>query len=436
MNGETLEILAIGLLILINGFFAGAEIAVISVRKSQLKNLISQGSKRAKQLGEMLGQPEKFIATMQVGMTVASTTASVLAGNAIVPVIVPYLEKAGIKHHAAESLAISVVVVVVSYLILVIGELAPKYLAYNHPDKIALALAPIIKAFAKVAYLPARILSLSARALLLPFGLMDKKTESAVSSDEINLILAEGHKKGHFEQAERDLIEGVFEFADTTVRQAMTPRTEICGIDLQANQEEILRRITEEGYSRYPVFADSLDNIKGVVHSKDVTTLLVHSELIILHDIIRPISFVPDSKMVHAQLHDFQKNHEHMAIVLDDFGGTAGLITLEDILEEIVGEIRDEHDTELEPFILINNRLCQVQAQFPIENFNKLFDVELDEEGPVDTIGGFVLNHLGKLPRLGEKVTIGNLQFEIVSVSGQRLDRMRVRKLERPTDHE
>lgn len=431
MQGTELHIIVVVLLILLNGFFAGTEIAVISTRRSQLKNLISQGSKRAKQVGDLLKEPDKFLATIQVGVTVAGTTASVLAGSWIVPGLASYLAHAGVKAKTAHSVAVTVVVVVVSYLLLVIGELVPKYLAFNSPEKMALASAPILNVFAKIAHLPARLLSLSARAILFPFGLLEKKTDSYMSADEINLIIAEGHSKGHFEKAERDLIEGVFEFADTTVRQAMTPRTDICAIDLSATQDEILRKITEEGYSRYPVYEDSLDNIKGVIHTKDITNLLVHSELIILQDMIRPVSFVPDSKMVHAQLHDFQKSHEHMAIVLDEFGGTAGLITMEDILEEIVGEIRDEHDTEMEPFILINNRLCQVQAQFPIENFNKEFDVELDEEGPVDTIGGHVLNHLGKFPRLGEKIVIDNLQFEIVMMDGPRIERMRVRKLEK-----
>jgi putative hemolysin len=436
MHGTEIELLIILLLILINGFFAGTEIAVISTRRTQLNNLISQGSKRAKQVADLLKEPDRFLATIQVGVTVAGTTASVLAGSWIVPGFVQYLEKTGMKAQTAQSVAVVIVVAAASYLLLVIGELVPKYLAFNSPERMALSSAPVLTVFAKIAHLPARLLSLSARAILLPFGLLENKSDSYMSEDEINLILAEGHKKGHFEQAERDLIEGVFEFADTTVRQAMTPRTDICGVDLTDSQEEVLRKITEEGYSRYPVYADSLDNIKGVVHTKDVTNLLVHSELIILQDIIRPVSFVPDSKMVHTQLHDFQKSHEHMAIVLDEFGGTAGLITMEDILEEIVGEIRDEHDTEMEPFILINSRLCQVQAQFPIENFNKEFEVELDEEGSVDTIGGYVLNHLGAFPRLGERIAIDNLQFEIVTMDGPRIERMRVRKLERKRERD
>lgn len=430
MQRTEIEILVIAGLILLNGFFSGAEVAIISIRRSRLKNLISQGGKRAKQVGELLDQPDKFLATIQVGITVAGTTASVLGGNALVPHLTPILVQAGMKQQTAENVAATVMVVALSFLLLVVGELVPKYLAFTSPEPIAFASVPLIRIFAAIAYVPARILSSTARLILAPFGLVDKKIDTMITSEEINLILSEGHQHGHFEKAECDLIEGVFEFADTTVRQAMTPRTEITGIDLSSTPEEIVRRITEEGYSRYPVYEDSLDNIKGVVHSKDVTNLLVHSPLIILQDLIRPVSFVPDSKMIHAQLHDFQRTHQHLAIVLDEFGGTAGLITLEDILEEIVGEIRDEHDTELEPFILINNHLCQVQAQFPIEDFNKQFEVALDEGGHVDTIGGFVLNHLGKLPRQGEKIVIGNLQFEIVSIDGPRVDRMRVRKID------
>ena len=430
MTRETFDIVLIAILIVLNGFFAGAEIAVISIRRSHLKSLIGQGSRRAKMLGDLLRQPDKFIATIQVGMTVAGTTASVLAGSTVVPLLTPQLEKAGLKHHTAENVAVTAVVIIASFLILVIGELIPKYLAFNFPEKISLSIAPFLRIFSKIAYLPARILTLSARVVLAPFGLVDKKTDQIVSEEEINLILSEGHAKGHFDKAERDLIEGVFEFADTTVRQAMTPRTEIVGIDITATHADIVREISEEGYSRYPVYGESLDHVKGVIHTKDVINLLVHEELIIIHDLIRPISFVPDSKMIQQQLHDFQKHHEHMAIVLDEFGGTAGLITMEDILEEIVGEIRDEHDTELEPFILINNHLCQVQAQYPIENFNKQFDVELDEESSVDTIGGFVISHTGKLPQQGEKITIDNLLFEIVSVDGPRIERMRVKKIE------
>ncbi len=427
MNQATLELLGIGLLILLNGFFAGSEISILSVRKSQLRNLISQGDKSAKRIAKLLEQPEEFIATIQVGITVAGTLASVLGGSTLVPLLQPMIQEMGVTPQVAENLAVTAIVAALSILFLVIGELIPKYLAVSFPEKLALGVTPVVWVFSKIAFVPAKVLSFMARIILKPFGLVDRTSESAHTDEEINLILSEGHERGHFDKAERDLIEGVFEFADTTVRQAMTPRTRIVGIDIGLDNEQILRRITEEGYSRYPVYDNSLDNIKGVVHTKDVINVLVHSQLVIIHDLIRPVSFVPDSKMISAQLHEFQRDQQHLAIVLDEYGGTAGLITLEDILEEIVGEIRDEHDTELEPFLLVNERVCQVQGQYPIEDFNKQFEVEIDEE-TADTVGGFVVDHIGRVPKQGEKLTIDGLLFEITAVKGPRIERMRVRK--------
>jgi putative hemolysin len=428
MNQVTLELLGIGLLILLNGFFAGSEISILSVRKSQLRNLISQGNRSAERIAKLLEQPEEFIATIQVGITVAGTLASVLGGSTLVPVLQPLFQQTGVSAHAAENLAVTAVVTVLSVLFLVIGELIPKYLAVSFPEKLALGVTPLVWTFSKIAFIPAKVLSAMARVVLKPFGLVDRTAESAHTDEEINLILSEGHERGHFDKAERDLIEGVFEFADTTVRQAMTPRTKIVGLDLGLDNDQILRRITEEGYSRYPVYDSTLDNIKGVVHTKDVINVLVHSQLVIIQDLIRPVSFVPDSKMISAQLHEFQRDQQHLAIVLDEFGGTAGLITLEDILEEIVGEIRDEHDTELEPFQLVNERVCLVQGQYPIEDFNKQFEVELDEE-TADTVGGLVVDHVGRVPTQGEKITVDGLQFEITAVKGPRIERMRVRKM-------
>ncbi|MGB5107415.1 MAG: hemolysin family protein [Candidatus Zixiibacteriota bacterium] len=428
MNQITLVLLGIGLLILLNGFFAGSEISILSVRKSQLRNLISQGNKTAKRIAKLLEQPEEFIATIQVGITVAGTLASVLGGSAMVPLLQPMFVKLGVTAPTAENLAVTTVVTVLSVFFLVVGELIPKYLAVSFPEKLARTVTPAVWVFSKIAYVPAKVLSSMARVVLRPFGLVDRTVESAHTDEEINLILSEGHEKGHFDKAERDLIEGVFEFADTTVRQAMTPRTRIVGLDLSSNHDQILRRIAEEGYSRYPVYVDSLDNIKGLIHTKDVINVLLHSQLVIIHDLIRSITFVPDSKMISAQLRDFQRDQQHIAIVLDEFGGTAGLITLEDILEEIVGEIRDEHDTELEPFTRVNERVCQVQGQFPLEDFNKLFETELNEE-TADTVGGFVVDHIGRVPKQGEKINVNGLQFEITTVKGPRIERMRVRKM-------
>lgn len=423
------ELLAIALLILINAFFAGAEISTISVRRSQILNLINSGSKRAQTVKRFIEQPDSFLATIQVGVTLAGTTASVLAGSAVVPTVTDFIVRLGVEQKTAEKEAMAFVVVLLSYLLLVVGELLPKYLAYAYPRRLALFSAPVVDFFSKIVYLPVRALSLSARLLLLPFGLPRRQRSGAFTEEEINLILSEGETEGRFEQSERELIKGVFEFADTTVRQAMTPRVEVAGIDLATPDKEVLRTVTAEGYSRYPVYDKTLDNIKGVLHSKDLINLLVHSEVIVLHDLIRPIRFIPDSKPISDLLREFQLQQHQMAIVLDEFGGTAGLITMEDILEEIVGEIRDEHDKEVEPFTIIDDKTCVVQARYPIEDFNEKFGVALDEEAHVDTVGGHVFNNLGKLPRRGQKVVIDNLEFEIISLVGARIDLMKVRKI-------
>lgn len=423
------ELLAIVVLILLNGFFAGAEISVVSVRRSQILNLVNSGSKRARLVQKFIDRPDSFLATIQVGVTLAGTTASVLAGNAVVPYLSSWLQSQGLSGETATQTAVILVIILVSYLLLVLGELVPKYLAYAYPRKIALASAPALGLVSKLAFLPARILSVSARAFLFPLGLAKKQKAGAFTEEEINLILSEGEREGRFDQSERELIRGVFEFADTSVRQAMTPRIEIEGIDINSTQEQILKTITTEGYSRYPIYDRTLDEIKGILHSKDIIALLAASDVLVMQDLIRPITFVPDSKPIANLLREFQLKQEHMAIVLDEFGGTAGLITLEDILEEIVGEIRDEHDAEIEPFTRIDADTCLVQAKYPIEDFNSAFSTTLPEDGRADTVAGYVFNHLGRLPVKRERILIDDLEFEIISLVGARIDMMKVRRI-------
>jgi magnesium and cobalt transporter len=198
--------------------------------------------------------------------------------------------------------------------------------------------------------------------------------------------------------------------------------------------EAILRKISEEGYSRFPVYDGDLDHIKGVIHTRDVINMMVHSNLIILDDLIRPVMFVPDSKLISSLMKEFQTRQQHLAIVLDEFGGTAGLITMEDILEEIVGEIRDEHDVEVDPFILLEDNLCRVDASFPIEDFQKKFQVRLANDNSADTVAGFLVNRTGKLPKKGEKIIIEGLEFHVTQVEGPLIEMLRVRKLSNPPD--
>jgi putative hemolysin len=422
------ELLAIAILILLNGFFAGAEIATVSVRRSRIKNLAQQGRKRARLVQRSQEQPDRFLATIQVGVTLAGTTASVLAGSALVPTLIPFLTDLGLAPARASQVAVIGVVILLSYLLLVIGELVPKYLAFAFPEALALGTAPITATFARIVAWPVRFLSWSARLLLSPFRSLQRRQSGGVTEEEINLIITEGLKEGRFEEAERDLIRGVFEFAETTVRQAMTPRTEIEALPINSSRDQILTAVAGLGYSRLPIYEDSLDNIKGVIHGKDLVRLLAADSEIRLSEIIRPVSFVPDSKRLPQLLRELQQARQHLAIVLDDFGGTAGLITMEDIIEEIVGEIRDEHDTEVESFLRLDDHNCRVQARYPIADFNRDFGAKLPEDHRADTIGGYVFSQLGRLPTAGEKVRIEALEFEITKLRGTRIDWMLVRR--------
>jgi len=282
--------------------------------------------------------------------------------------------------------------------------------------------------------LPVTIIGGIASLLASPFRHHNGNGYDEAEEEEFEIVYHEGLRRDDLDEAERDLIENVIEFSDTTIRQAMTPRTDIVGLDVKLDPEAILRKISEEGYSRFPVYDGDLDHIKGVIHTRDVINMMVHSNLIILDDLIRPVMFVPDSKLISSLMKEFQTRQQHLAIVLDEFGGTAGLITMEDILEEIVGEIRDEHDVEVDPFILLEDNLCRVDASFPIEDFQKKFQVRLANDNSADTVAGFLVNRTGKLPKKGEKIIIEGLEFHVTQVEGPRIEMLRVRKLSNPPD--
>jgi putative hemolysin len=250
------------------------------------------------------------------------------------------------------------------------------------------------------------------------------KEKGFVSDEELKFIVREGKTKGVFDQTEEELIRSALEFTDTTVRNAMTPRTEIVALDINAGHEQAIRAMTEEGFSRIPVYQGSLDNVVGIIYAKDIINLLHDRELIILQDILRKPYFVPDSMKIWELLKVFQKKHVHLAIVLDEFGGTAGLITLEDILEELVGEIRDEYDREEEEIYLLSENMVIVNAGLFIGEFNQKFKTDLPEE--FNTVGGYLTGTLGRIPSVDETVKIGNLTFVVFDKAGPRLKKIKV----------
>jgi putative hemolysin len=434
MDSCWLQLVAIFLLILANGFFAATEYALISSRRSRILHLIQKGSKRARIVEQLHSNPDSFVAAIQVGMTLVGTLASVVGGATLVEHLTTELKSSSIDpvRHFAGSISIGIVVVSIAFATLVLGELVPKRLGMQHSEAISLAVAKPIRVFLRLAFVPVKILTLSSRAMLRLLRQDQLQRRSGITEDEIVQIMAEGRKSGDFSQTEHELVASIFEFSDRTVRSVMTPRTDISAINIEWPSEKAIQYITEEGFSRYPVYRDSIDNVIGLVYTKDIINILHHSKLIILRDVVRSPFFVPDSKGLSDLLRDFQRKQMHMAIVLDEFGGTAGLVTLEDIIEEIVGEIQDEHDTEERDYSMRPDGSAIVSSRMNISEFNKLMKTELPED-LADTVGGFIYTHIGRIPAVKQTIDYANVKFTVIAKTGHRIDKVRVVRTDSPS---
>ncbi len=273
-----------------------------------------------------------------------------------------------------------------------------------------------------------KLLTASSRAILKLFGFKEEAKAPMVTEEEIKLLVSEGSRLGIFEKMEEVMIHSIFQFTDTPVKKAMTPRTDIVAIEISTPREKLLQFVAEEGYSRVPVFKGDFDHIVGIIHTKDIINLLLNAELVILEDILRSPYFVPETKKVRELLSDFQRKQIHMAIVLDEYGGTAGLITLEDIIEEIVGEIQDEYDAEREEILRLDERRSVVLARIRPEKFNVTFGASLPTE-EYETLGGFLIDHLGRIPSAEEKITYGGFAFTVKEKRGHRLLTLEVERM-------
>jgi len=430
MDNVYLEILAILLLIVANGFFSLSEFSIIASSRSRLKRLAREGNKSAESAFKMRTRPESFLATVQVGITFVGIMAGVYGGMTIVNHVSPLIAKIPVDFIADSAKAISsiVVAIIITFTAVVLGELVPKYLALSNPEKIASKLSGPISIFIKFSSFLVRVLTGMAHLCMKLIGVKYTADSSMHTEEEINLIIAEGREKGVFDATEQEMIHSVFDFTDTTARQAMTPRTDIVGIDINEDTREIIKKITAYGYSRFPVYEKRLDKIVGILYTKDIIKILQHSNLIVINDIIRKPLFIPDSMMLNTLLKTFQHKRVHVAIVLDEFGGTAGLITLEDLLEEIVGEIHDEFDIDQREFVKNSDNLAFVAASLRVDELNDQFGTKLPEDDS-DTIGGLVFENLGHPAEKGEEVIIENLKFSVLEVEDNRMKRLSVEKI-------
>jgi putative hemolysin len=420
-----LEVLLIIVLVFISGFFSASEIAVIAIRKSRIKELAKSGERAAAFVERLKNDPDRFFAIVQVGMTVTASAASALGGATAIIVIKPLVESIQIPivQRYSSSISIILVIIVISYLFLVLAELVPKALAIRFSERIALWVGPGTWWSLKALSMFINFLSWSTNSCLRLMGISPAtRRESAVTEEEVKILLLEGLQHGVFEPSEHRLIHSVFGFADSVARNAMTPRTEIVAVDINDSPETILKVATIEQYSRLPVYEENLDKIKGVIHTRDLLTVFQNKGLIIVRDIMRPPLFVPDSKKISEVLKDMQRRKTHMAIVLDEFGGTAGLITLEDIIEEIVGEIQENE------IVMKSDGSAIVEGSVDAEVVCERFGVPRPP-GEYESIGGMLINALGHLPTIEQAVEVAGLKITVIEKDGHRIKRLKVEKL-------
>lgn len=431
MIGFWFEVLLILFLILTNGFFAGAEIAIISSRKSRIKHLIERGDKRAEVVHRLQSEPDNFLATVQVGITFVGMLAGAVGGATAIEALKPFLEQVpvGFIQKGSAPISIAIVVLITSYLSLILGELVPKSLALRFSEPIALAVGRPIQALSKLSFILVKILTKSSSLFLKPFGKMPPPEGAFVTEEEIKILLREGGEKGIFEKSEQELIHSVFEFVTTTVKEIMIPRPKIKAIAIETPIDKAVDFVIECGFSRFPVYEGSPDDIKGILYEKDLLEINVTRRDVSLKDFIRPVYFVPETKKIDTLLKDLQRRRMHMAIVINEYGSVEGLVTLEDIIEEIVGEIEDEYDFEDRPVKILKDGSMIIDASLPIRDLIDQHHLAIEESEEYETLAGLVLSLLQRMPRGGEIVRYGDYKLTIVDIEGKRISKVKLEKV-------
>ncbi|HEY7208181.1 MAG TPA: hemolysin family protein [Gaiellaceae bacterium] len=419
-----LELVAVGLLILLNGFFVAAEYGLVTARRTRIIELRNQGNRRARDVLRITSDPPGFIAAMQLGVTLTSLAIGAIGEQALTHALDDWL---------ATAVAVLIAYGVLSFFHVVIGELVPKGIALGHSEGTALFVSAPVRGFFLVFKPVIWVLQTSSELVLRLFGLEPPGAEGAVHSEaELRLLVSSATEHGELEEQEQELIYKVFDFADKEAADVMVPRPEVVGVSVDMPPERALAVTIDSPYTRYPVFHETLDNVVGILHVRDLFSAIHDHGLaaVDLPAILRPAYVVPETKDLAALLAEFRRANQHMAIVVNEYGNMEGIVTLEDLLEEIVGEIEDEFDLPDESVEQVDEDTIRIDGTFPIDDFNERFDVDLPGDD-YHTIAGFVFGQLGRAAEVGDDVSWDGLRFDVVEVEGSRIDRIAVSFAER-----
>ena len=399
------RIIVLAILILVNAFFAATEIAFISINDAKIEKQAKEGNKKAKQIRKMLREPSKFLATIQIGITLAGFLSSAFAADAFADDLAPMLQNLiPLGLVAWRNISIILITIILSYFSLVFGELVPKRLAMKNSEKIAFGTIGVVRAISIITAPFVKLLTASTNGVSKLFGISGTDEET-VTEEEIRMMVDVGEEKGSIKEEEKELINNVFEFNDKVVSEIMIHRKDIYAIDINSDIDNILKELDEYKYSRIPVYEENIDNIVGMLFIKDLLANVKKKEKVKIAKIIREPYFVSENKPIDELFRDLQKNKHQLAIVLDEYGGTAGLVTMEDIIEELVGNIFDEYDEEEKEFEKIDDNTFLISGSVSIHDLRKILGVEIPE-GEYDTLSGYLIELLGRIPSDDEKPVI------------------------------
>jgi putative hemolysin len=427
-SGSLRELALLALLILLNAFFAASEVAIVTVGKARLKRLIEEEVKVARTVERLAEDSSRFLATMRVGVTLVRFSAVATAVITLTDPLQKWIAQVPIEFIAQASLPLAVfsVVITLAFFMLSLGELLPKTLALQRAEPIALAAAYPIDLFATIVSPVVKVLIAISSAAVHLFGSQPQGRIPFITEEEIKTMVDAGEETGIIEEDEKEMIYSIFELGETMAREVMVPRIDIVALESKTPVQQALDLILEKGHSRIPVYEETIDNIIGLLYAKDLLGQLRDGDATVaLRDILRPAYFIPETKKADELLQDLQQRKVHIAIVVDEYGGTAGLVTIEDLVEEIVGEIQDEYDAE-EPFIeVVSDDEFIFNARVDLDDVNKLMNVELPSER-CDTLGGFIYSQLGKVPKVGDEILFDGIKIAVLSVVGRRIKKVKV----------
>ncbi len=421
----SLELLGVALLILLNGFFVAAEYSLVTVRRTRLRELADEGSRTARSVMRITSDPPHFIAAMQLGVTLTSLAIGAIGEHVLSELFGIWL---------GTFLAVLFAFLVITFMHVVVGELVPKGLALSYSERIALGVSTPVRAFFFVFSPVIWLLQLSSEWAQRAIGIDPKKVEGEAHSEaELRMLLEVSSEHGEIEHGEREMLYKVFDFADKEASDVMVPRPDVVAISFELDPEDALRAVLESPYTRYPVYRESLDEIIGILHVRDLVSALHDSAIaeVELEALLRPAYVVPETKDLAALLAEFRRTNQHMSVVVDEYGSMVGVVTLEDLLEEIVGEIEDEFDLPDESVERVDEATIRIAGTFPIDDFNEEFGTALEHED-YNTVAGYVFDLIGRAAEPGDEVLTDGLRIAVLGVEGSRIQRLEVEFLPTP----